>query len=95
MSNNQHIGSSLDEFLAEEGLYEQANATAVKRVLALQIEQLMKEQALSKAAMARRMQTSRTALDRLLDRDNESVTLHTLQRAARSVGKHLRLELVD
>jgi len=95
MSNNQYIGSSLDDFLAEENLYEQANETAIKRVLVWQIEQLMKEQALSKAAMAKRMQTSRAALDRLLDPDNESVTLHTLQRAARSVGKHLRLELVD
>ncbi len=95
MSNNRHIGSSLDDFLAEEGLYEQANVTAIKRVLVWQIEQFMQQQALSKAAMAKRMQTSRTALDRLLDPENESVTLHTLQRAAQSVGKHLRLELVD
>jgi antitoxin HicB len=95
MSNNQHIGSSLDDFLAEEGLYEQANVAAIKRVLVWQIEQLMQQQALSKAAMAKRMQTSRAALDRLLDPENESVTLHTLQRAAQSVGKHLRLELVD
>jgi predicted XRE-type DNA-binding protein len=94
MSNNRHIGSSLDDFLAEELLYEQANATAIKRVLVWQIEQFMKEQKLSKAAMARRMSTSRGALDRLLDPNNESVTLHTLQRAAQSVGKHLRLELV-
>lgn len=95
MSTKQHIGSALDEFLAEEGLYEQANTTAIKRVLVWQIEQLMKEQELSKAAMAKRMQTSRAALDRLLDPENESVTLQTLQRAAQSVGKHLRLELVD
>lgn len=94
MSNNRHIGSSLDDFLTEEHLYEQANATAIKRVLVWQIEQFMKEQKLSKAAMAKRMNTSRGALDRLLDPNNESVTLHTLQRAAQSVGKHLRLELV-
>jgi predicted XRE-type DNA-binding protein len=95
MSNNRHIGSSLDDFLAEERLYEQANVTAIKRVLVWQIEQVMKQQELSKAAMAKRMNTSRAALDRLLDPENESVTLHTLQRAAQSVGKHLRLELVD
>lgn len=94
MSNNSHFGSSFDDFLVEEGLYEQANATAVKRVLVWQIEQLMKEQKLSKAAMAKRMKTSRAALDRLLDPENESVTLQTLQRAAQSVGKHLRLELI-
>ncbi len=94
MSNNPHFGSSFDDFLAEERLYEQANATAVKRVLVWQIEQLMKDQDLSKAAMAKRMHTSRAALNRLLDPENESVTLQTLQRAAQSVGKHLRLELV-
>ena len=95
MSNNPSIGSSLDDFLVEEHLYEQANVAAIKRVLVWQIEQFMQQQSLSKAAMAKRMQTSRAALDRLLDPENESVTLHTLQRAAQSVGKHLRLELVD
>lgn len=94
MSTNPHFGSSLDDFFAEESLYEQANVTAIKRVLVWQIEQLMKEQELSKAAMAKRMKTSRAALDRLLDPQNDSVTLHTLQRAAQSVGKHLHLELV-
>ncbi len=94
MSNNAHIGSSLDDFLLEEGLYEDTNTAAIKRVLVWQIEQLMQEQGLSKTAMAKRMNTSRAALDRLLDPRNESVTLHTLERAAQSVGKHLRLELV-
>ncbi len=89
MSNNPHLGSSFDEFLADESLYEQTNTTAIKRVLVWQIEQLMKEQDLSKAAMAKRMHTSRAALDRLLDPENESVTLQTLQHAAQSVGKHL------
>jgi antitoxin HicB len=94
MSDNRHIGSSLDDFLIEEDLYEQATNTAIKRVLAWQIEKCMKEQELTKAAMAARMNTSRAALDRLLDPENESVTLHTLQRAAQSLGKHLRVELV-
>ena len=94
MSNNPHIGPSFDDFLIEEGIYEEVNEVAVKRVLAWQIEQSMKEQGLSKTAMAQRMNTSRAALDRLLDPENDAITLHTLQRAARSLGKRLRLELV-
>lgn len=93
MSNNPHIGPSLDDFLAEEGIFEEVNDAAVKRVLVWQIEQAMKEQDLSKTAMAERMHTSRAQVDRLLDPHNESVTLQTLQKAARTVGKRLRLEL--
>ncbi len=94
MSDNPHIGSSLDDFLTEEDIYEEVNTIAIKRVLVWQIEQLMKEQKLSKTAMAQRMRTSRSALDRLLDPKSEAVTLHTLQRAAQSLGKQIRLELV-
>ncbi len=94
MSDNPHIGSSLDDFLTEEAIYEEVNTIAIKRVLVWQIEQFMKEQKLSKTAMARRMQTSRSALDRLLDPKSEAVTLHTLQRTAQSLGKQIRLELV-
>lgn len=93
MSNNPHIGPSLDDFLVEEGIFEEVNDAAVKRVLVWQIEQAMKEQSLSKTAMAERMHTSRAQVDRLLDPHNESVTLQTLQKAARTVGKRLRLEL--
>lgn len=89
-----HLGSDFDNFLAEEGLLEEAEATAVKRVLAYQINQLMQDQNLSKAEMARRMKTSRAALERLLDPENRSVTLVTMDKAARSLGKHLRLTLV-
>jgi DNA-binding Xre family transcriptional regulator len=89
-----HLGSDLDDFLAEEGLLEEAEAIAVKRVLAFQIGELMKERNLSKAEMARRMNTSRAALDRLLDPENRSVTLHTMDKAARSLGKRLRLTLM-
>ena len=94
MSDNPHIGSSLDDFLTEEDIYEEVNTIAIKRVLVWQIEQLMKEQKLSKTAMAQRMRTSRSALDRLLDPKSEAVTLHTLQRAAQSLGKQIRLELI-
>ena len=92
MSNNPHIGPSLDDFLVEEGIFEEVNDAAIKRVLVWQIEQAMKEQNLSKTAMAERMHTSRAQVDRLLDPHNESVTLQTLQKAARTVGKRLRLE---
>lgn len=86
-----HVGSSFDEFLAEEGLL--SEATAVKRVIAYQLSQFMEENKLSKSAMARRMRTSRSALDRLLDSSNPSVTLQTMDRAARALGKKLRIEL--
>lgn len=90
---NGHVGSSFDDLLAEEGLLGEAGATAVKRVLAYQLSQFMEENKLSKSAMARRMQTSRSALDRLLDSSNPSVTLQTMDRAARALGKKLRIEL--
>jgi len=92
--DNKHIGSSLDDFLAEESLLESSQSVAIKRVLSWQITQFMKKQNLSKAVMAARMKTSRSALDRLLDPDNESVTLNTLQNAARAIGAHLEMKLV-
>jgi len=92
--DNKHVGSSLDEFLAEEGLLESSQSVAIKRVLSWQLTQFMKKQNLSKAAMAERMNTSRSALDRLLDPDNDSVTLNTLQNAARAIGAHLEMKLV-
>lgn len=92
--NENAVGSDFDDFLAEEGLLEEAEATAVKRVLAYQISELMREQNLSKAEMARRMNTSRAALERLLDPENRSITLLTMEKAARSLGKRLRLMIV-
>lgn len=88
------IGSALDDFLKEEGTYEATQAVAIKRVLAWQIEQAMKEKHISKAEMARRMDTSRSQLDRLLDPDRDAVTLDTLTRAARAVGRQVKVELV-
>jgi hypothetical protein len=91
---NQHIGSSFDDFLEEEGILQEVEAVAVKRVLAFQLEQEMKEKALTKSAMAKLMKTSRGALDRLLDPKNTSVTLHTMDRAAAALGKRIKLTLV-
>jgi antitoxin HicB len=91
---NAAIGSSFDDFLKAEGIYEETQAAAIKRVLARQIERAMKEQKISKADMARRMDTSRTQLDRLLDPDNDSLTLTTLARAAKVIGREIRLQLV-
>ncbi|HEY1219352.1 MAG: XRE family transcriptional regulator [Bryobacteraceae bacterium] len=90
----KNIGSSFDTWLREDGTYEQVTATAIKRVLARQVEAAMKERQFSKAEMARRMHTSRAALDRLLDPAYDAVTLGTLRKAAAAVGRELRLELV-
>ena len=91
----KNIGSTFDSLLCEEGLYEEVSATAIKRVVARQVEAAMQQKGLTKAEMARRMHTSRAALDRLLDPDNGAVTLSTLQKAAIVVGREIRLELVQ
>lgn len=88
-----NIGGSFEDWLKEEGLYEDATHHAVKSVLAWQVGQFMHLHGLTKTAMARRMQTSRAALDRLLDPRNESVTLKTMQSAARAVGARLEVNL--
>jgi len=90
----EHLGSDFDDFLAEEGLLAEAEAVAMKRVIAFQIAELMKARNLSKSAMAERMDTSRTMVDRLLDSADGSVTLRTLERAALALDKRLRIELV-
>jgi len=89
----KHIGSSFEDFLTEEGIRDEATAYAIKRVLAWQIEQAMIEQGLSKSSMAKRMKTSRTQLDRLLDPRNDKVQLDTVQRAAAALGRTLHIEL--
>jgi hypothetical protein len=91
---NPRIGSSLDDFLKEEGILQEARATALKEALAWQVQKAMKRAKINKVEMARRMNTSRAALDRLLDPGNASVTLQTLCRAARAIGRDLRIELV-
>lgn len=88
------IGSSFDEFLKEEAIYEGVTARAIKRVLARQLDELMRREDISRTELATRMKTSRAQLNRLLDPENESVTLGTLARAAQALGRHLRMELV-
>ena len=90
----EHVGQSFSEFLEELGIREEIEAQAIKAILAERICAAMQQEGLTKTAMAARMGTSRRALDRLLDPENTSVTLHTMQRAATVVGRRLRLELV-
>ena len=92
---NPHIGSDFDEFLREEGIYDESQAIAVKRVLAFQLERNMQKAQLSKTAMAKRMGTTRAQLDRLLNPDNPATTLQTLVKAAGAVGKRLRISFVN
>jgi len=92
--NKNHLGSNFDDFLEQEGLLAEVESTAIKRVIAFKVSELMKEHNLSKTAMAKRMQTSRSALDRLLDPKNEAVTLQTLERAAIALGKKLQISFL-
>jgi antitoxin HicB len=91
---NLHDGTSLDDFLGEEGILEEVQAAALKRNMAMQLADLMEAQSLKKAALAKRMHTSRAALDRLLDPENTSVTLATLTKAAAALGRRVEIELV-
>jgi len=90
---NPHIGSDFDQYLEETGTLEETRAVAAKRVLAFQIARAMAERSISKAEMARKMDTSRSSLDRLLDPTVPSVTLLTLERAARALNMRLHVEL--
>ena len=94
MTDNPYTGSSFDDFLFEEGLYEEVSAIAIKRVLARQLESEMKRKNLTKTEMAKQMQTSRAQLDRLLDPEKTGVSIETITRAATVVGRQLRIELV-
>lgn len=89
-----HIGSSFSEFLKEEGLHDDANAIAIKRVLAWQLENAMAKEGMTKNEMAKRMHTSRSQLDRILDPDNDKIQLDTVFKAARALGREVKLELV-
>jgi len=91
---NRFIGSNFDDYLEQEGLLAEVEATAIKRVIAYQIAELMKEHNLSKTDLAKRMKTSRSAIDRLLDPENESVTIQTLERAALVLGKRLQINFI-
>ncbi len=89
------IGSSFEDFLKEDGTYEEVTAYAEKRVLAWQIQEAMKAKKITKQKMAARMHTSRTQVDRLLDPKNDKVSLETIHRAATAVGKRVRISLED
>ena len=91
---NPHIGSTFESWLDEAGIREEVTAAAIQSVIARQIAGEMKKQRISKARMAELMRTSRAQVDRLLDPENGSATLETLIRAARIVGRELRMELV-
>jgi predicted XRE-type DNA-binding protein len=88
------IGSSFSDFLKKEGLHEEASAVAIKRVLAWELERAMTDGGVTKNEMARRMQTSRSQLDRILDPDNDKIQLDTVYKAARALGREVKLELV-
>ena len=92
---SNHTGSTLDSLLEEDGILAEVEAVAVKRVIAWQLQEIMKAGGITKTAMAARLGTSRSQLDRLLDPQNATVQLDTITRAARVVGKKLRIEMVD
>ena len=94
MSRNKHIGSSFDDFLAEQGLLEATNAIAAKRVIAWQLAEAMKLAGITKTEMADRMHTSRAALNRVLDENDTGLTLDTLSKAAAALGRRVKVELV-
>jgi len=91
---NKHIGSDFDDFLAEQGIAEEVSAVALKRVIAWQIAEAMKLQKVTKKALAQRMHTSRTAVDRALDQNDAGMTLATLASAARALGRRVEVRLV-
>ena len=90
---NKHIGSDFDDFLREENLLDDAESVAAKRVIAFQIAREMERADISQSELGRRMKTSRSAVERLLDPTNPSVTLSTLERAASAIGKRLSVRL--
>ena len=94
MKNRTHRGSDFRDFLHEQGILEDVEARALKQALSLQLDRLLKKKEITKTQMAARMKTSRAAVDRLLDASNSSVTLNTLGKAARALGRKVMIELV-
>ncbi len=92
--SNKHIGSDFADFLKEEGVYEEVNDIAIKRVIAYQLEQEMRAQKITKSKMAEMMKTSRAVVNRLLNPDNNSLTLQTLENAVSVLGKRLDISIV-
>lgn len=94
MNKNKHFGSNFDDFLKEEGLFDDASAIAVKRVIAWQIDKAMKAKGVNKSTLAKRMQTSRTVVDRILDATDTGLTLDTMTRAATALGFRVKVDFV-
>ena len=92
--NNKHIGTDFSDFLKEDGIFEEANDIAIKRVIAYQLEQEMKVQNITKTKMAEMMNTSRAVVNRLLNPDNSSLTLSTLESATQALGKRLNISII-
>jgi antitoxin HicB len=92
---SKHVGSSFEDFLKEEGTFDETEVLAVKRVLTWQIMEIMRKLSITKMELAKRMHTSRTQVDRLLDPDNDKILLETVQRAATAVGKRMSVTLED
>jgi DNA-binding phage protein len=93
MKKNKHIGSNFDDFLKEEGVLEEIDEVVAKKIFVFQMEKEMKKQGIDKAELAERMETSRSAVDRILDSESPS-TLRTFVKAARALGRHLKINLV-
>jgi antitoxin HicB len=94
MKTNKHRGTNFRDFLEEEGILEEVEGRALKRAIAMQLANLIEQKSLSKADMALRMNTSRAAVDRMLDGSNPSMTLATLEKAAHALGQRIKLELI-
>jgi antitoxin HicB len=94
MNKNKHRGSNLRDLFEDEGILEEIESRALKRAVAMQLTRIIRQQSLSKSDMALRMKTSRAAVDRMLDGTNPSMTLTTLEKAARALGQRVKLELV-
>ena len=92
-TENKHLGSSLDDFLHDEGIYDEVRELAIKKMIAATFAEEMKKTGITKAEMARRMKTSRVSVDRLLDPKNDSITLNTILKAAEAIGKPFQFSL--
>lgn len=95
MARNKHLGSSFDDFLEDESILGEVEAVAIKRVIAAEVSQYLADNHVNKSTFAKRIRTSRSQLDRLLEPENPSVTLQTMLKAARGIGKKLELKLAS
>ena len=95
MVNKKHVGQSFDDFLKEDGIFEEVKWNALKKTVAHQIKTMMNEQGIKKSRMAERMNTSRSSLERLLDEESGNVTINTISKAAAVLGKRIEFSLVD